>query len=143
MEEKAFIKKLKTIDKIIGISEFGSFNTEDWIKDRSDIDIAVIMAPKMTFMDTLEIEDELLELLTEFYNYEDIHMTFILFKDFGSKFARIAIESEKIYVTNEERWFDFSHYVRKYFRNNYEFEKRMKINEQYELFGGIIDESIL
>lgn len=57
--------------------EFGSFRTEEWIKDRSDIDLLVITAPNITFMDTLEIEDEILEIAKEFYNYPDIHLTFV------------------------------------------------------------------
>lgn len=143
MEKLKFIEELKKFHKIIGLSEFGSYNTKDWIKNRSDIDIAVVMAPSTTFMDTLEVEDDLVDLLIEYYKYEKIHLTFILYKDFANKFARIAIESKNLYITNEERWFDFEHSVRKYFRNNYEFEKKMKIHEQYELFGGIIDESLL
>ena len=60
---------------IICVVEFGSFRTESWIKDRSDIDLLVITAPNVTFMDTLEIEDDVLEIAREFYKYPNIHLT--------------------------------------------------------------------
>ncbi|WP_315078117.1 hypothetical protein [uncultured Clostridium sp.] len=75
------------------IVEFESYGTEYWIKDRSDIDLAVIVKQKVSFLDTLDIEDELTKLASEYYNYDKIHLTFILFKEFESKFARIAVDS--------------------------------------------------
>ncbi|WP_415281511.1 nucleotidyltransferase domain-containing protein [Clostridium perfringens] len=62
---------------IIYVVEFGSFRTEAWIKDRSDIDLLVITAANVTFMDTIEIEDEILDITKEFYNYSYIHLIFI------------------------------------------------------------------
>ena len=55
MREADFLEKLKKLKSIICVVEFGSFRTEAWIKDRSDIDLLVITAPNVTFMDTLEI----------------------------------------------------------------------------------------
>ncbi|EJT5925805.1 TPA: hypothetical protein I9002_002152 [Clostridium perfringens] len=143
MTESDFLEKLKELKNIICVVEFGSFRTESWIKDRSDIDLLVITAPNVTFMDTLEIEDDVLEIAREFYKYPNIHLTFLLFKDFHSKFAKIAIDSEKKYILNEEKWYDFNHNVLKYIRINERLNRNLKLDEQFSYFGGIIDESIL
>lgn len=143
MMEPQIIDKLKNIDGVVSISQFGSYGTELWIKDRSDIDLAVVVAPHITFMNTLTMEDEILPIFKEYYNYKDIHITFIFFKEFASKYARMAVDSNFIFIVDENRWFDFQHYVLKYARDNSEFERKLKIDEQYTYFGGIIDESIL
>lgn len=141
--EADYINGIKKIGQVICISEFGSYRTEYWTKDRSDIDLAVVVKPKVSFMDTLDIEDEILELLKQYYNYDKIHLTFVLFKDFPTKYARFAVDSNKKYVIEEDLWYDFQHYVLKYARNNSNFEKMLKIDEQYSYFGGIEDESLL
>lgn len=143
MKETDFLSEIRKIGSVICISEFGSYRTEYWRKDRSDIDLAVIVKPKVLFMDTLDIEDKILELSKDYYKYEDIHLTFILFKDFSSKYARLAVDSNNKYIIDENLWYDFQHYVLKYARNNANFEKMLKIDEQYSYFGGIIDESLL
>lgn len=143
MDREVLINRVKEIQGIVGVSQFGSYGTEYWIQDRSDIDLAVVTAPNITYLDTLNIEDKLLPIFQDFYEYKDIHLTFILFSDFHCKYARMAADSDNIFIIDEDRWFDFQHYVLKFARNNREFEKRLKIDEQYTYFGGIIDESIL
>lgn len=143
MNKEEYIKKLKKYREIIALCEFGSYGTKDWIKDRSDIDLLVITKPKVTFLDTFEIEDEIKEIAIEFYKYNKIHLTFLLFSDFSNKYSRIAVDSDNKYILDEERWYDFNHYVLKAVRNNEKLEKTLKIDEQYSYFGGIIDESLL
>lgn len=143
MEKKEFINKLKKFQEIIALCIFGSYGTDMWIKDRSDIDLIVVVGPKITFLDTFDIEDEIKEIANEFYDYNNIHLTFVLFNDFANKYARLAVDSDNKYILNEERWYDFNHYVLKAARNNLRLEKILKIDEQYSYFGGIIDESIL
>ena len=143
MAKVEFLNKLNEINSVVCIAEFGSYRTEYWIKDRSDIDLAVIVKPQISFLDTLDIEDELTELASQYYNYDKIHLTFILFKEFESKFARIAVDSNNKYIVDEEAWYDFQHYVLKFVRNNERLEKILKIDEQYSYFGGVIDESLL
>lgn len=65
-----------------------------------------------------------------------------MFKDFSNKFARIAIDGEKQYVLNHEKWYDFTHNVLKYIRNNEKLSRNLKLDEQFSYFGGIVDESI-
>ena len=97
----------------------------------------------MDFLDTINIEDEIKEIAKDFYKYEKIHLTFLLFNDFTNKYARIAVDSDNQYILDEERWYDFNHYVLKSVRNNEKLEKTLKVDEQYSYFGGIIDESLL
>lgn len=143
MNKEEFIKSIKKYSEIIALCEFGSYGTKEWIRDRSDIDVLIVVGPKVTFLDTLDIEDGIKEIASQFYNYDNIHLTFVLFNDFGNKYARIAVDSDNQYILNEERWYDFSHYVLKAARNNEKLEKILKVDEQYSYFGGIIDESIL
>ena len=142
MEEAEFIKEIRKNSKVVCISEFGSYNTEYWDKDRSDIDLAIVVKPKVSFIDTLDIEDEILELSKRYYNYDKIHLTFILFKDFSSKYARFAVDSKKKYIIEENLWYDFMHYVLKHARNNSDFEKMLKQDEEYSYFGGVKNESL-
>ncbi|MBI6872703.1 nucleotidyltransferase domain-containing protein [Clostridium aciditolerans] len=143
MKLNQLINNLKSVKGIVAVSQFGSYGSDLWIKDRSDIDLAVIVAPDISFMNTLDMEDDLLILFKDYYEYDNIHITFIFFNDFSSKYARIAVDSKNIYVLDEMLWFDFQHYVLKFVRNNEGLEKRLKLDEQFTYFGGIIDESLL
>lgn len=143
LETSELIINLKKVDGIVAISQFGSYGTKHWIKDRSDIDLLVIVEPHISYLDTLDMEDKLLLIFEPYYSYSKIHFTFILFKDFYSKFARIAIDSDTILILNDDMWFDFQHYVLKHIRNNKDLEQKLRLDEQYSYFGGIIDESLL
>lgn len=143
MKSNPLIDDLKSVKGVVSVSEFGSYRSDLWIKDRSDIDLAVVVAPTVSFIDTLDMEDDLLTLFQNHYEYNSIHITFIFFNDFSSKYARIAVDSHTIYIVNELLWFDFQHYVLKFVRNNHLLEKQLKLDEQFTYFGGIIDESLL
>ena len=143
MKKDKFLKELQKYKEIIALCEFGSYGTEYWIENRSDIDLIIVVGPNVTFLDTLNIEDEIREIVEGFYKYDKIHLTFLLFNEFSNKYARIAIDSENKYILDEERWYDFNHYVLKAARNNERLEKILKIDEQYSYFGGIVDESLL
>jgi len=43
MEKRILIDKLNEIKGIVAVSQFGSYGTEFWVKDRSDIDIDILM----------------------------------------------------------------------------------------------------
>lgn len=143
MKKDEFLRELQKYKEIIALCEFGSYGTEHWIENRSDIDLLVVVGPKVNFLETLNIEDEIKEVAEEFYKYDKIHLTFLLFNEFSNKYAKIAVDSENKYILNEERWYDFNHYVLKSTRNNEKLEKILRIDEQYSYFGGIIDESLL
>ncbi|PRR81779.1 nucleotidyltransferase domain-containing protein [Clostridium vincentii] len=66
MYKEELKKNLESMDdKIISVIQFGSYGTCDWVKDRSDIDVAIVVQPKITFEDTLNMEDNLEDLLKE------------------------------------------------------------------------------
>lgn len=143
MEKEEFIYKLRGFNEIIALCKFGSHGSEYWIEDRSDIDMAVIVKSEVSFLDTLKVEEEIENCIAKYYNYDKIHLTFINFKEFHSKYARIAIDSEEQYILDYDLWYDFQHYVLKHARNNERLEHMLKVDEQYTYFGGIIDESLL
>ena len=143
MKKDEFLKELQKYKEIIALCEFGSYGTEYWIENRSDIDLIIVVGPNVTFLDTLNIEDEIREIVEGFYKYDKIHLTFLLFNEFSNKYAKIAVDSENKYILNEERWYDFNHYVLKSIRNNEKLEKILRLDEQYSYFGGVIDESLL
>ena len=132
MNKEDFIKNIKKYREVIALCEFGSYGTENWIKDRSDIDLLVVVGPKVTFLDTINLEDEIKEIAKDFYKYDKIHLTFLLFNDFSNKYARIAVDSDNKYILDEERWYDFNHYVLKSARNNEKLEKTLKMKIQYQ-----------
>lgn len=143
MDKNEYIEELRKIDGLVSICQFGSYGTEYWRENMSDIDLVVVMAPYKDFMYTLKIEDDIVELSKKFYKYNDIHLTFVLFNEFSNKYARIAVDSDNKFIIDDEKWYDFHHYVCKYARNNENLEKTLRKDEQYSYFGRIIDESIL
>ena len=143
MDKNAFIEDLNNVKGIVALCKFGSHGTEYWNQGISDIDIAVVVKPNVSYMDTLKIEDTLEEKLRRYYAYDNIHQTFILYKNFQDKYARMAVDSKEQFIIDHNLWYDFQHYVLKFARNNAEFERILAIDEQYTYFGGLIDESIL
>lgn len=142
MDKSEYIEELSKIEGLVSICQFGSYGTEYWMEDVSDIDLVIVTAPDKNFMYTLKIEDDILELAKKFYKYDDIHLTFVLFNEFSNKYAKIAVDSDNKFIINDEKWFDFQHYVCKYARNNENLERTLKIDEQFSYFGRIIDESL-
>lgn len=143
MSKEEFIKALKKHKEVVCLCEFGSYGTEYWNEGRSDIDLLVVVGPKVALLDTFDLEDHILEIARRFYEYDNIHLSFVLFKDFVNKYARLAVDSDIKYIINEARWYDFNHYVLKAVRNNERLEKTLKLDEQYCYFGRIVDESLL
>lgn len=143
LNQAELLTKLQSVKGLVAISQFGSYGSEYWIKDRSDIDLAVVVSRNITYLDTLDMEDMLLPIFEKYYGYHKIHFTFIFFQDFSTKYARIAVDSDTVFIINDNDWFDFRHYVLKCIRINENLERTLKLDEQYSYFGGIIDESLL
>lgn len=111
---------------IISIAIIGSYNTEFWIKDRSDIDVVVLLDKKDDVSTEFEIEDYLLPKLQEYFNYEDIHITFLYMRDFEEDIARAYIYTANKLILDPNKEIDFRLYVNKYIRNNQWLEELIK-----------------
>lgn len=110
--------KLDNIDNLISLAIFGSYGTRHWINNRSDIDILVLMERRVDFNDEFELEEKLEPILKEYFEYDEIHFTFISMRDYDSVFARQYIDSNDKLIINELKEIDFRLYVNKYLRNN-------------------------
>lgn len=117
------MKKLKdlnieVIDNIISFAIFGSYGTEYWRGDSSDIDILVLMKKRNDVMDEFDLEDELIPIFQEYFSYDKIHLTFMNMRDFDTVFAGQYLDSEDKLIIDELKEIDFRLYVNKYIRNN-------------------------
>ena len=121
------LKDLKICNKnIISMSVIGSYNTEYWRENISDIDILVLLNKKIDVSLEFDLEDELTPILQKYFNYNNIHLTFLYMKDFEHPLALEYITSNDKLVFDKEREVDFRLYVNKYRRNNQWLEDLIK-----------------
>lgn len=121
------LKDLKIFNKnIISMSIIGSYNTEYWRVNRSDIDILILLDKKIDVFIEFDLEDELIPMLQKYFNYNNIHLTFLYMKDFEHPLALEYIKSNDKLVFDKEREVDFRLYVNKYRRNNQWLEDLIK-----------------
>ena len=121
------LKDLKIFNKnIISMAIIGSYNTEYWRVNRSDIDILILLDKKIDVSIEFDLEDELIPMLQKYFNYNNIHLTFLYMKDFEHPLALEYIKSYDKLVFDKEREVDFRLYVNKYRRNNQWLEDLIK-----------------
>lgn len=121
------LKDLKIFNKnIISMAIIGSYNTEYWRVNRSDIDILILLDKKIDVSIEFDLEDELIPMLQKYFNYNNIHLTFLYMKDFEHPLALEYIKSNDKLVFDKEREVDFRLYVNKYRRNNQWLEDLIK-----------------
>ena len=96
---------------------FGSYNTKHWYKNSSDIDILALVKQK-DFNTEIEIEDKYRNLLSEYFQYDNIHFTFIAMNNFDTLFADIYIDYEDKIIFDIDLHYDFLMYISKYNRIN-------------------------
>ena len=121
-----FIKDFKAedINNVVALAVFGSYETQYFRKNISDIDILVVMNQRDDVAEEFDLEDILAPQLSEFFSYEDIHLTFISFKDYDSVFAKLYVESKNKLIIDEFKEVDFRLSVNKYLRDyDWLFEK--------------------
>ena len=118
--------KINKINNLISLAIFGSYGTQYWREGYSDIDVLVIMEKREDIMDEIELEEELIPILREYFKYYNIHLTFINMKEFDSIFARQYLECEDKLIVDEFKEIDFRLYVNKYLRNNKWLENKIK-----------------
>lgn len=133
--------RIKHIDNLISMAVFGSYETKYWIKNKSDIDILVLMEKREDIMDEFDLEDILEPILKEYFQYDNIHFTFMCMKDYDTVFARQYIDSRDKLIINKFKEIDFRLYVNKYLRENQWLIERIK--RDTKLMEGKNDSSIL
>lgn len=134
MKKKLEGFKIESKENIIALAVFGSYNTENWIQNRSDIDILILLNEKRGVEFEFKLEDDLLPNLEEFFSYRNIHLTFLYLNQFDSNLAKCYIESKNKLILDFNKEIDFRLYVNKYLRNN-EWINRL-IKEDTELLNG-------
>lgn len=135
------LKNLKICNKnIISMAVIGSYNTEYWKENVSDIDILVLLNKKIDVSLEFDLEDELTPILEEYFNYNNIHLTFLYLNDFEHPLALEYIKSNDKLVFDNEKEIDFRLYINKYRRNNQWLEDLIKrdIKERSDINDSIL-----
>jgi len=104
-------------DNVISLTLFGSYNTEVWDKDRSDIDILVLLKHR-DFDIEYKVEEFYFPILSSYFENKKIHFTFIELRDFESVFADIYIDYEDKIIFDLNEHFNYLMYISKYNRVN-------------------------
>lgn len=122
-------------EKLISLTLFGSYNTKYWFEGKSDIDILALIK-KNDFNVEFEIENKYREVLQKYFNYDDIHFTFIGLNSFDTVFADIYIDYKDKLIFNIDLHYDYLMYISKFNRVN---ENLIKlVREDWESKYGIL-----
>ena len=122
-------------ENLISLTLFGSYNTKYWFEGKSDIDILAIIKKK-DFNVEFEIENKYREVLQKYFNYDDIHFTFIGLNSFDTVFADIYIDYKDKLIFNIDLHYDYLMYISKFNRVN---ENLIKlVREDWESKYGIL-----
>lgn len=104
-------------ENIISLTLFGSYNTEFWYKEKSDIDILILI--KYSDFDLeCRLEDYYYPLLKKYFQYDNIHFTFLPLNGFDTVFADIYIDFSDKVIFDIELHYDFLLYINKFNRVN-------------------------
>lgn len=104
-------------ENVISLTLFGSYNTRFWNKERSDIDILVLVK-RSDFDLECKLEDYYYPLLKEYFGHDNIHFTFIALNNFDTVFADIYIDFTDKIIFDMELHYDFLLYISKFNRVN-------------------------
>lgn len=122
-------------ENLISLTLFGSYNTKYWFEGKSDIDILALVK-KNDFNVEFEIENRYREVLQKYFNYDDIHFTFIGLNSFDTVFADIYIDYKDKLIFNIDLHYDYLMYISKFNRVN---ENLIKlVREDWESKYGIL-----
>lgn len=118
--KKRFLSKAdiaKYDDNVISLTLFGSYNTEFWNKEISDVDILVLLKHR-DFDIEYKVEEFYFPILSSYFQNEKIHFTFIELRDFDTVFADIYIDYEDKIIFDLSEHFNYLMYISKYNRVN-------------------------
>ena len=122
-------------ENLISLTLFGSYNTKYWFEGKSDIDILALVK-RNDFNIEFEIENRYREVLQKYFDYDDIHFTFIGLNSFDTVFADIYIDYKDKLIFNIDLHYDFLMYINKFNRVN---ENLIKlVREDWESKYGIL-----
>ena len=122
-------------ENLISLTLFGSYNTKYWFEGKSDIDILALIK-KNDFNVEFEIENKYRDVLQKYFNYDDIHFTFIGLNSFDTVFADIYIDYKDKLIFNSDLHYDYLMYISKFNRVN---ENLIKlVREDWESKYGIL-----
>lgn len=122
-------------ENLISLTLFGSYNTKYWFEGKSDIDILALVK-RNDFNIEFEIENRYREVLQKYFNYDDIHFTFIGLNSFDTVFADIYIDYKDKLIFNIDLHYDFLMYINKFNRVNENLVKLVR--EDWESKYGIL-----
>ncbi|WP_297712363.1 nucleotidyltransferase domain-containing protein [Clostridium sp.] len=129
------LKLVNNNENLISLTLFGSYNTKYWFEGKSDIDILALVK-RNDFNIEFEIENRYREVLQKYFNYDDIHFTFIGLNSFDTVFADIYIDYKDKLIFNIDLHYDFLMYISKFNRVN---ENLIKlVREDWESKYGIL-----
>ena len=95
----------KYLNNVLAIGVFGSYHEPCFDKDRSDIDIMILLTKELDFEQEFDIEDYLNSILPAYFNHDNIHYTFI--NGFNYPFSEILLISNDKIIFDEERYLDY------------------------------------
>ncbi|SFA79846.1 HepT-like ribonuclease domain-containing protein [Clostridium frigidicarnis] len=98
------IRSEKLID-VIAIGVFGSYHEKAFDKNRSDIDIMILLSKSLEVDEEFEIEDYLQSILPKYFSHDNIHYTFI--NGFNYPFSELLLISNNKIILNEEKYLDY------------------------------------
>lgn len=104
-------------ENVISLTLFGSYNTEFWNKGRSDIDILVLVK-YLDFDLEYKVEEYYHQLLSKYFDYDNIHFTFVALNNFDTVFADIYIDFTDKIIFDIDLHYDFLMYINKFNRVN-------------------------
>lgn len=93
------------LNNVLAIGTFGSYHEECFDKNRSDIDVMILLKKELDFNDEFEIEDYLDGILPEYFKHDNIHYTFI--HDFNYPFSELLLMSNDKIIFDEEKYLDY------------------------------------
>lgn len=128
--KKRFLSKAdiaKYDDNVISLTLFGSYNTEFWNKEISDVDILVLLKHR-DFDIEYKVEEFYFPILSSYFQNEKIHFTFIELRDFDTVFADIYIDYEDKIIFDLSEHFNYLMYISKYNRVNENLINLVKAN---------------
>lgn len=110
--------KLPRYDEyVVSLTLFGSYNTEYWYKGVSDIDILVLVKYSNLTLE-YKVEEYYSKLLSNYFQYDNIHFTFIALNNFDTVFADIYIDFSDKIIFDLDLHYDFLLYISKFNRVN-------------------------